>query len=155
MFFLLITLVAVLIHLVLMKNRSPKKIVEVILLYLIVINLGFGNILAGAAHIFNGPEVAKLIGWPAGSPFQYEVGVADIAMGSLGIMCIFFRGQFWLAAILVNAVFLLGCMAGHIRGFVAGGNSAAYNIGPSIIVSDLIMPLALICLYLVLQRMGK
>jgi hypothetical protein len=136
-----------------MKQRSAKKIVEIILMYLLVIAVGLGAVIAGAFHVFNGPATARMIGWEPGSPFQYEVGVADMALGLIAMLCIFVRGRFWLAAILANSFFLLGCMAGHVRSLAESGNLAAYNIGPNIIVSDLIVPLALLGLYIIFQKM--
>ena len=152
-FMLTLTLLAIIIHIALMKQRSKKKIVEVTLLYLLVIAVGAGALIAGFMHVFNGPATAKMIGWAPGSPFQYEVGVADMAFGLVAVLCIFFRGSFWLAAILANSFFLLGAMAGHIRSMAESGNLAAYNIGPNIIIMDLIIPLVLIGLYVVYVRM--
>lgn len=149
---LTITIVAIVIHLLLMKERSAKKILEVVLLYLLVLNFGLGNLIAGTFHVFNGPATAKMIGWEPGSPFQYEVGIADMAFGFVGFMCLFFRGNFWLATILVNSFFLIGCMFGHVRDLVATGNVAAYNIGPNILFSDLILPLIIIGLYIAYSR---
>ena len=151
-FMLTITLLAILIHIALMKQRSLKKVIEVILLYLLVIAVGFGALIAGLMHVFNGPATAQMIGWAAGSPFQYEVGVADIAFGSVAVLCVFFRGNYWLAAIIANSVFLTGCMIGHVISMAAGGNFAAYNIGPNIIISDLILPLVLIFLYIAYSK---
>src|SRR6476659_8155319 len=31
-------------------------------------------------------DVARSIGWPPGSPFQWEVGVADLGWGVLGVL---------------------------------------------------------------------
>jgi len=154
-FMLLITLAAIIIHLVLMKQRSAKKIVEVVLLYMIVILFGVGTLMAGLFHILNGPATAAKIGWPAGSPFQFEVGAADVAFGLICILCLFFRGNFWLAAILANSFFLFICMIGHVRDLLATGNVAAYNIGPNIILSDFITPIVIIVLYIVYSRMEK
>lgn len=149
-----LTFIAIVAHILFLKQRSLKNILEVILLYLLVITVGLGTLLAGLMHVFNGPATAQMIGWPAGSPFQYEVGVADIAFGLLGVLCLFFRGKFWLAAIIANSVFLIGAMAGHIRSLAESGNLAAYNIGPNIIISDLIVPLVIIGLYIVFRRLG-
>jgi uncharacterized protein DUF6790 len=152
-FMLSIALLAIIIHISLMKQRSTKKIIEVVLLYLLVIGVGAGALFAGLMHVFDGPATAKMIGWAPGSPFQYEVGVADLAFGLICVLCLFFRGSFWLAAIIANSVFLLGAMAGHVRSMIASGNLAAYNIGPNIIISDLILPLVLIGLYLVYKKL--
>ena len=148
-----LTFAVIIVHLLLMKQRSAKKIVEIILMSLLVIAVGLGAVIAGAFHVFNGPATARMIGWEPGSPFQYEVGVADMALGLIAMLCIFVRGRFWLAAILANSFFLLGCMAGHVRSLAESGNLAAYNIGPNIIVSDLIVPLALLGLYIIFQKM--
>lgn len=150
-----VTLLAIVLHVILMKQRSAKKIVEVTLMYLIVLAVGLGALIAGLMHVFRGPATAAMIGWPAGSPFQYEVGVADIAFGLTAILCLFWRGPFWLAAIIANSAFLLGAMAGHVKDMIVSGNYAAYNIGPNIIFSDLVMPLMLIGLYVVYSRMRK
>ncbi|MDD4179010.1 MAG: hypothetical protein PHH14_03060 [Candidatus Margulisbacteria bacterium] len=148
-----LTCLAFIVHLLLMKQRTAKKIVEIIVLYLLAITVGFGAIIAGLFHIFNGPATAALIGWPAGSPFQYEVGVADLAFGMVALLGLFFRGNYWLAAILANGIFLIGCMIGHVRSLAESGNTAAYNIGPNIIISDLVVPLVLLGLYLVYAKM--
>ena len=151
-FVLSLTLIAIIIHVLLMKQRSAKKIIEITLLYLLVIAVGAGALMAGFMHVFNGPATAKMIGWAPGSPFQYEVGVADMAFGLICVLCIFFRGSFWLAAIIANSVFLLGAMAGHVRSLAESGNLAAYNIGPNIIIADLVIPLVLIGLYVAYKK---
>ncbi len=146
---LVLTLIAVLVHVILMKKpRNLKNVLEIVLMYLLFILFGLGTFLAGLMHIFNGPATAQMIGWAPGSPFQFEVGAADVAFGTLGILCLFIRGNFWPAAVIANSVFLLIAFAGHIHSLLASGNSAAYNIGPAIIFSDLVLPLVLIGLYL-------
>jgi hypothetical protein len=129
---LTLALVGALIHIRFTKHRAKPFALEIVLLYLLVVAVGLGSLISGLMHVFNGPATAAMIGWPAGSPFQYEVGVADIALGLVAVLCSFIRGTFWLAAIMANSVYLLGCMIGHIQSFVQSGNEAAYNIGPSI-----------------------
>jgi hypothetical protein len=150
---LALTLAAIVVHILRLKQRSAKNIVEGVLLYLLVIAVGAGALMAGLFHVFNGPATAAMIGWPAGSPFQYEVGVADIALGLVAILCLFVRGSFWLAAIIANSAFLLLCMAGHVKSLAESGNLAAYNIGPNIIFADLIMPLVLIAWYIAYRKL--
>ncbi|MBU0686499.1 MAG: hypothetical protein KKB81_01415 [Candidatus Margulisbacteria bacterium] len=152
-FFFIISVIAIVIHVFLMKERSAKKIVGVILMYLLAINVGLSSIVSGVFHVFDGPATAARIGWAPGSPFQYEVGVADMAMGLVAFLCLFIRGTFWLAAIIAESFFLLACMIGHVHSLYISGNLAAYNIGPNIILSDLVMPLVLIGLYIIYKRM--
>ena len=66
-------------------------------------------------HVFFADETARAIGWPTGSPFQFEVGVHDGACGVLGFLCIWIGGTFWLATGLGWALFMLGATYGHIR----------------------------------------
>ena len=148
---------AFLVHLAVSRNRSKKRVVELALAYLLGGVLGLGSIAAGVFHLIDGPATAARIGWAAGSPFQVEVGVADVALGTICFLCIFIRGNFVLAALIAQSIFLFGCMAGHIRNWAESGNAAAYNIGSSIIFSDLILPLLAIGLYLAsryLERRG-
>ena len=154
MFMLGLALFAIVVHLLLMKPRSNAVVVEAVLLYLLVIIFGFGTLLAGLMHVFNGPATAQMIGWPAGSPFQFEVGVADISLGLVCILAPFFRGSYWLAAILANSFFLFGAFIGHVHDYLTAGNAAAYNIGPDIFFSDLIVPLVMIGLYFVYRRLA-
>jgi hypothetical protein len=57
--------------------------------------LGFSSILAFFGHTFAADEIAAYIGWMPGSPFQFEVAVANLAIGVLGISCVWLRGNFW------------------------------------------------------------
>ena len=151
---LIVTALIILLHCALTKSkRTAKNIIEIILLDYFIIAVGLGHVIAGLEHIFNGPEIARGIGWAPGSPFQYEVGVADMAFGLICVLCVLFRGSFWLAAIIANSFFLFGCMIGHIRSLAESGNLAAYNIGPNIIIADMILPLLLIGLYIVYQKL--
>ena len=146
-FVLSLALLLMIVHILFMKEKSAGKVIEVCLLYLLFIIFGIGNTMAGLFHIFSGPATAKMIGWAPGSPFQYEVGVADVAFGSLGLLSLFIRGRFWLATIIANSVFLIGCMIGHVHNLAVSGNLAPYNIGPNIFFSDLLMPVIMIVLY--------
>ena len=113
---------------------------------LLVIGIGYQMIFFGIFHIFFGDKIAGFIGWEKGSPFQYEVGLADFAMGVLGIMCGYFTGVFWLAAITMTSIFLWGCVIGHLRDMVKNKN---FNPGSAgfIFWWGLLMPIAMIILY--------
>nr|NQU89818.1 hypothetical protein [Bacteroidota bacterium] len=118
------------------------------LLYnLLTIGLGYQMVASGIMHIFFGAKIAAYIGWPKGSPFQFEVGLADLGMGVLGIMCGYFDGSFWLATIVISSVFLWGCVVGHLRDMIKNKN---FNPGSAGFVFwwGLLMPIALIVLYM-------
>jgi hypothetical protein len=118
-----------LVHLALSKvPRTPRRVVHIFLLYALVFGVGvIGLPLGFIPHVFFADETARSIGWPAGSPFQFEVGVHDGAWGVLGFLCIWIGGLFWLATGLGFALFMLGAGYGHLREMVIEGNYAPYN----------------------------
>ena len=85
-----------------------------------------GFVLGFIPHVFFSDQAAAMIGWPAGSPFQFEVGVHDGAWGVLGFLCIWIGGLFWLATGLGWSLFMLATY-GHIRETVLEGNYAPSN----------------------------
>ncbi len=146
--FLLIALVGAGIHLVLQKQpRTGKRIVEIFLLWVLVVCVGVSGLFDFYGHAFRADEVARLIGWPTGNPFQFEVAIANLVFGILGILCIWIRGTFWYAAGLAGALFGLGAAYGHIVQMVVYGDYAPNNAGlflySEIAVSLLILGLLL------------
>lgn len=125
--------------------RTATRVLQVFLVWLLAVS-GFGALLAGALHISMGPAIARQIGWPPGSPFQFEVGVANLAVGILGVMCIWARGRFWLATIVAMCVWYLGDAVGHVREIVVAGNYAPGNVGVPL-YQDVLLPAVLIALY--------
>jgi hypothetical protein len=110
------------------RRGTPGRAVHLLLLYALVLDVGvIGFFLGFVPHVFFADATAQLIGWPAGSPFQFEVGIHDGAWGILGFLCIWIGGTFWLATGLGWSLFMLGATYGHIREVVTAGNYAPYN----------------------------
>jgi hypothetical protein len=97
--------------------------------------------------MFMPAPIATSIGWPT-SPFQWEVGLADLSYGVLGVMAPAFGRDFWLATIIVFSIFMLGAAGGHVRSMVRDHNFAPGNAG-YIFWYDIVVPLSLIALYVV------
>ncbi len=135
------------------KKRSAAEIFAVILLWALIVN-GITGIFAFFGHVFNGPEVAKSIGWPANNPFQFEVGIANLGLGVLGFMCIWKRDDFWLATIVMASVFSLGAAYGHIDQIVRFQNFAPNNAGV-ILYYGIFNPIVLFGLYFVTKALSK
>lgn len=151
---LVVVVVATGLHLWLGKRPvSAGRVVEVLLLYLLVIFVGLGGLMAFLGHTFKAQEIALKIGWQP-SPFQFEVAVADLAFGVLGIMCIWQRRGFRTATGLGYAIFLLGCGYGHLRDMALHGNISPYNVGPVLWVNDLAVPVLILLLLLVRRRLA-
>lgn len=108
--------------------------------------VGVAGIISATGHLFKADDVARSIGWPPGSPFQWEVGVADLGWGVLGVMSSR-RRDFWLATIIVASTFLLGAAVGHVKQMIVAKNFAPGNAG-AVFAADVVVPIFLIVLYL-------
>ena len=151
--FLAATLIGFALHLSLSKQpRTKSRVVELLLLYLLAVNIGIGGILAWYGHTFMADEIARKIGWQPGSPFQFEVALADLSWGVCGVLCIWLRQDFWTATGVGSSVFLLGCAFGHIRQIIQEGNMAVYNAGPVLWIGDIGIPVTILILLLIRSR---
>ncbi len=115
--------------------------------WLLVCHMGLGGVWAFVGHTVFHTQVAESIGWPP-SPFQWEVAVANLAVGTLGLLSAVYRGQFRLAAAIAGNVFLLGCAAGHFHQAFVHGNFAAGNFGAILWIHDILSPLLILTLVL-------
>jgi hypothetical protein len=127
------------------KQRSLLRVFKIFLLWFLAAN-GLMAILSFLAHVFFGPQTASLIGWPPNNPFQFEVGIANLGVGLLGVLCIWREDDFWLATIIMMTVFGWGAAVGHIIQIVNFKNFAPGNAG-AVLYADIITPLILIGLY--------
>jgi hypothetical protein len=108
------------------------------------------GLLTAYAHVFDPERTSASIGWSM-SPFEYEVGMADLAVGVLGVLCLWFRGNFWLATAIANAVWLLGDAIGHIRQVLFYNNHARNNSG-IFLYAEVLTPLMILGLTLFHRR---
>ncbi len=133
------------IHLRAAPHSDGSRRAEVILMYVLGVSgaTGMFNVMA---HTVFAADVAASIGWPAGSPFQTEVGFANLAIGIVGFAC-FWRYDFWLPAITAKAVFAWGAGVTHVLDIVGTGNLASNNAGP-ILAWDFLLPAVAVVLYI-------
>jgi hypothetical protein len=127
---------------------------EALLVYILLINIGFQGLLAGFMHWY-GPSadmVAEKIGWAIKSPFQKEVAAADTAFGVLGILAFLIRDNFLVATVIGASVMLFLMGIGHVLDIQKRGNFSPYNAG-SVLWFDLLVPVAMVLL-LVLWKTG-
>jgi hypothetical protein len=121
--------------------------ISTLLLWCLVIGVGIGGIYAFMGHFFRADEVAHRIGWPAGNPFQREIAFTNLAIGIAGLCCFVVRDGFWLATIIVAAVFLIGAGLGHLRETQTHGNESELNTGV-IVAWDIMFPVVLILFWI-------
>jgi hypothetical protein len=137
------------------KPRTAANIVEIILLYILVFQVGVMCLIAYVGHVFHGPAIAKMIGWAPGSPFQYEVGMMNLGEGILGILCIWFRKDFWLATAIMASVTMAGCGVGHAIDVIRNNNLSPYNAGIGIWIETTLLPILLLTLVYFYRRSWK
>jgi Family of unknown function (DUF6790) len=110
--------------------------------WMLFVSLGLQSLWAASGHTFHSERVARSIGW-ATSPFQLEIGGANLGIG-LGAMAAAILGPSaaW-AIFFVAASFLWGAAAVHVSDMVRTGNFAINNAGP-IFWWDILTPLTLL-----------
>ena len=119
--------------------------------WLLLLPIGVTGIWAGISHVFFPQVSASLIGWQV-SPFQFEVGMADLAIGVTGVLAFWQRLPFKGAAVCAASIFLLGDAVGHVHQMLTAGNFAPGNAGVPF-YTDIICPvLAVTFLSLALRQ---
>lgn len=146
--FIVLSVLAASMHLLVSPaSRSSKSaIARTYLLYFLFIYVGLMGLLTAYAHVFQPIKTSASIGWST-SPYEYEVGMADLTVGVLGVLCLWIRGNFWLATAIANAVWLLGDAIGHIRQITLNNNHAANNSG-IFLIAEIITPIVIMILAL-------
>lgn len=113
---------------------------DIFLGYFLFLYVGFTSLISGFSHLIWPDQVAQMIGWEP-SPFQFEVGMANLAFGVLGVLAYWIRGRFWEATLFSWSIFLLGDFLGHVIQYFSACDEAIYNFGFYIWFNDLLMPI--------------
>lgn len=136
------------------KHIAGYQAIGVVLMWQLAIGLGLGLIWGGLGHLLMPDQVAESIGWATGSPFQREVGMWDLALGIVGVLCLVFRDEwFWTATIIGTGIFYVSAGLGHVYELIVHGDTAAFNAG-AVMYLDLFYPFFLAVL-LILYHRGK
>jgi len=95
-------------------------------------------------------QAAAAIGWTP-SPFQFEVGYANLGLGLASLYAAFTTFYARVAVAIAASCFLIGASIGHVHDIVAYGNLTSGNAGP-ILVTDFLTPMAVLALLLVAAK---
>jgi len=118
--------------------------------WLLLVAVGLPGIYTFVMHVFFPATSAANIGW-AVSPFQYEVGIADLTVGVLGVVAFWGNFGFRLATAIATILWLGGDAVGHVRQMIAAKNFAPGNAGPWF-WTDVIVPLLLVICVVVVRK---
>ena len=120
-------------------GRSKSK--SVIIGWLLVLPVGVAGIWGFVFHAFF-PEMAdQMIGWVY-SPFEFEVAMANLAMGLVGLFGFRASLGYCRAATLFSAVLLWGAAVGHVYQMIVHHNFDPGNAG-AIFWTDILIPVSL------------
>lgn len=107
--------------------RTIARRIELFIVYLLAISVGANGLGGAIGHIFLSDLIAEGVGWPTGSPFQLEMGFANLLIGVLGIMAISRRDGFRTATIIATTILGVGATSVHIWDIAATGNLSPGN----------------------------
>lgn len=138
-----ICLVAALLGATLTRGHAPSR-AEHYLNWLLLF-FGIQSIWAGLFNAFFQEIAAKSIGW-APSPFEFEIGWADMAIGLAALVAAWRSLDFKAAVVLTIAVFFLGVVWGHFYERFVNNDTAPNNFGAMLVVT-IIWGLLLVVLY--------
>jgi hypothetical protein len=130
------------------KDRLWKA--EVYLIYLFMLGVAASGLSGFFGHVFTPDAVAESIDWPKGSPFQQEMGYANLALGVLGLIAAGRRDGFREATVIAVAVVGVGATVVHVADMLQEGNLAAGNSIQN--VGNLLKPALLVPLLIVSRR---
>jgi len=118
--------------------------------WVLLLPIGVTGLWAGIMHVGFPRMAAAYIGWEV-SPFQFEVGMADLAIGVTACLAFWRPWEFRAAAVCAAAVFLLGDAVGHVQQMASAGNFAPGNAGGPFYM-DIIAPALAVALLFVSRR---
>ena len=109
-------------------RRGHESIAERFLSWILLLPIGVTGLWAGITHLFFPATAAAHIGWQV-SPFQFEVGMANLAIGATACIAFWRDLNFKAAAVGAASIFLLGDAVGHVRQMMVARNFAPGNAG--------------------------
>jgi len=123
---------------------------EVYLIYLFMLGVAASGLSGFFGHVFTPDAVAESIDWPKGSPFQQEMGFANLALGVLGLIAAGRRDGFREATVIAVTIVGVGATVVHVTDILQEGNLAPGNSIQN--VGNLLKPALLIALLIVSRR---
>ena len=103
-----------------------------LLLHQFVVTFGLLGIIGTITNIIKAEDNGKALRWPGG-PFQIKYGFSQLGLGVMGVMCIWFRGGFWLGALVSMYIYGVSGLWSHIAEMKRQGKATVNDVGNLII----------------------
>ncbi len=116
----------------------------------LLLSIGIAYTWAGFFHIVFPHIAASSIGWEV-SPFQFEIGVADAAIGIVAIVSFWRPLDFKAPVVGYLSLFSIGVAYGHFREAIFAGNTSKDNFGLLLVIT-LLHAVLLPVLYVLARR---
>ncbi len=109
-------------------RRHQEPFAARLLAWLLLLPVGIGSAWTGLFHVAFPEIAARSIGWQP-NPFQFEIGVADLAIGVAAIVSFWRSLDFKAAVVWYIVLFDIGVAIGHVRDALTAGNFSVNNFG--------------------------
>jgi hypothetical protein len=131
-------------------HKSPANFSTRLLCWMLLLSVGVEELWAGLFHVFFPHIAAASIGWEV-SPFQFEIGVADIAIGLTAIASYWRPLPFQAAVVAYVTMFYAEVAIGHVREALDSGNFSGNNFGLLLLIT-VVKVVLLPALYLLARK---
>ena len=132
------------------SKKHPAYFPARLLAWLLLLSVGVEETWSGLFHVFFAKIAASSIGWEV-SPFQFEIGVADIAIGVTAIASFWRSATFKAATVCYVTLFYAGVAIGHFREAITANDYSGNNFG-SLLLITVVKVFLLPALYLMMSK---
>lgn len=109
-------------------TNDTSTICTTLLLHQFVVTFGFVGVIGVVVNILRADKTAKMLGWPGG-PFQIKYGFSQLGLGIMGIMAIWFHGNFWVGVLVSMYIYGLSGLWSHTAVMIRNKKADADSIG--------------------------
>ena len=132
-------------------NRA--YVIDRALRFVFIFPLGLLGLWAFIGHVIFPVQSAAAVGWQP-SPFQFEVGYANLGIGLASLYAAFTTFYARVAVAIAASCFLVGAGIGHVHDILEYRHLTPGNAGP-ILVTDFLTPMVALGLLIAASRRPK
>ncbi|MGB3338080.1 MAG: DUF6790 family protein [Devosia sp.] len=132
-------------------TKRPASAPERYFTWLLVLSVGVEALWGGLFHVFMPQLASAQIGWQP-SPYEFEIGIADISLGLVAIAAFWRSLSFKSAIATFSVLFDAGVLIGHFQQAFTANNFSPDNFGLMQIVTALHVILLPVLLWVIWRR---